>query len=126
MTDKKISIAGLSSAEAKRLQQQYGKNELKPQKKEHFLKKVLHIIFEPMFLLLIVAAVIYFILGEPRDGSIMLIFVIGIISIDAIQEWKTDKTLNALKDLSAPHATVIRGGKETVIASTDPAIAVTT
>ena len=49
----------------------------------------------------------------------MLIFVIGIISIDAIQEWKTDKTLNALKDLSAPHATVIRGGKETVIASTD-------
>lgn len=119
MTDKKISIAGLSSAEAKRLQQQYGKNELKPQKKEHFLKKVLHIIFEPMFLLLIVAAVIYFILGEPRDGSIMLIFVIGIISIDAIQEWKTDKTLNALKDLSAPHATVIRGGKETVIASTD-------
>ena len=52
-----------------------------------------------MFLLLIVAAVIYFILGEPRDGAIMLIFVIGIISIDVIQEWKTDKTLNALKDL---------------------------
>ncbi|MBP7175156.1 MAG: cation-translocating P-type ATPase [Thermoclostridium sp.] len=118
MTDNK-QVVGLTSAEAKRLQQQYGKNELTPQKKESFLKKVLHILCEPMFLLLIVAAIIYFILGEPRDGAIMLIFVIGIISIDVIQEWKTDKTLNALKDLSAPHVTVVRDGEETVIASAD-------
>jgi Ca2+-transporting ATPase len=110
---------GLSSEEAKRRQQKYGKNELTPKKKESFLKKVLHILCEPMFLLLIVAAVIYFILGEPRDGAIMLIFVVGIISIDVIQEWKTDKTLNALKDLSAPHVTVLRDGKEQQIASAD-------
>jgi Ca2+-transporting ATPase len=119
MTDNKQVMAGLTSAEAKRLQQQYGKNELTPQKKEGFLRKVFHILCEPMFLLLITAAIIYFILGEPGDGAIMLIFVIGIISIDVIQEWKTDKTLNALKDLSAPHITVVRDGKETVIASTD-------
>ena len=119
MTDYKQNMAGLSSVEVKKLQDKYGKNELTPQKKESFIKKVFHIICEPMFLLLIVAAVIYFILGEPRDGAIMLIFVIGIISIDVIQEWKTDKTLNALKDLSAPHVKVIRDGKETVIASAD-------
>lgn len=119
MTENEQNMVGFTSAEAKRLQQQYGKNELTPQKKESFFRKVLHIICEPMFLLLIVAAIIYFILGEPRDGAIMLIFVIGIISIDVIQEWKTDKTLNALKDLSAPHVTVIRDGKETVIASID-------
>ncbi|MFA9398694.1 MAG: cation-translocating P-type ATPase [Clostridiaceae bacterium] len=115
----KSSMAGLSSAKAKELQEQYGKNELVAQKKESFLKKVFHIFCEPMFLLLIVAAIIYFILGEPRDGAIMLIFVIGIISIDIIQEWKTDKTLNALKDLSAPHITVIRDGKELIIESVD-------
>lgn len=115
----KVNMAGITSAEAKKLQEQYGKNELTPQKKESFIKKVFHIICEPMFLLLIVAAIIYFILGEPRDGAIMLIFVIGIISIDVIQEWKTDKTLNALKDLTAPHVTVIRNGKETTIASAD-------
>ena len=119
MTDIKTNGVGLSSSEVKILQQQFGKNELTPQKKESFFRKVLHIICEPMFLLLIVAAIIYFILGEPRDGAIMLIFVIGIISIDVIQEWKTDKTLNALKDLSAPQVTVIRDGKETVIASTE-------
>ena len=102
MTEINSTAAGLSSAEAIRLQQQYGRNELIPQKKEGFINKVFHIICEPMFLLLIAAAVIYFILGEPRDGAIMLIFVLGIISIDVIQEWKTDKTLKALKDLSAP------------------------
>ncbi len=110
---------GLSSEEARLRQHQYGKNELIPQKKESFFKKVFHIICEPMFLLLIIAAVIYFILGEPRDGAIMLIFVIGIISIDVIQEWKTDKTLNALKDLSAPTIPVIRDGIEKLIASAD-------
>ena len=110
---------GLSSEEARLRQHQYGKNELIPKKKESFFKKVFHIICEPMFLLLIIAAVIYFILGEPRDGAIMLIFVMGIISIDVIQEWKTDKTLNALKDLSAPTIPVIRDGIEKLIASAD-------
>ena len=72
-------LNGLTAAEAKQRQQQYGKNELKPQKKESFFRKALHILCEPMFLLLIIAAVIYFILGEPRDGAIMLIFVVGMI-----------------------------------------------
>jgi len=113
------SPAGLTTKEALQRQEQFGKNELTPQKKESFFHKVLHIICEPMFLLLLVAAGIYFILGEPRDGAIMLVFVIGIISIDVIQEWKTDKTLNALKDLSAPHVKVIRDGQELTIASVD-------
>ena len=112
-------IQGLTSEQAQELQEQFGKNELTADKKQSFFSKAIHIICEPMFLLLIVAAVIYFILGEPRDGAIMLIFVIGIISIDIIQEWKTDKTLNALKDLSAPHVTVLRDGQEQLIASVD-------
>jgi len=110
---------GLTSAEAAALQLQYGKNELTSQKKEGFAKKALHIVCEPMFLLLIAAAIIYFALGEPLDGLIMLVFVIGIISIEVIQEWKTDKTLSALKDLSAPHIFVLRDGKEIEIASAD-------
>lgn len=119
MTQQKTVIQGLTSEQAKKLQEKYGKNELAPRKKETIFHKLLHVICEPMFLLLLVAAVIYFILGEPRDGAIMLIFVVGIISIDVIQEWKTDKTLSALKDLSAPHITVVRDGREQVIASDD-------
>lgn len=111
--------AGLTAEQAKKLQAKYGKNELTPRKKQNLLIKILHIVGEPMFLLLIAAATIYFILGEPRDGAIMLIFVIGVISIDVFQEWKTDRTLNALKDLSAPHVKVIRDGQEQTIASAD-------
>lgn len=110
---------GLTTKQVLELQKQYGKNELTSQKKENFFIKVLHILCEPMFLLLLIAATIYFILGEPRDGIIMLIFVIVIISIDVIQEWKTDKTLNALKSLSAPKIMVIRDDKEQEIDSSD-------
>ncbi len=114
-----LPLQGLTSEQAQKLQEQFGKNELTYEKKQSFFSKVIHIICQPMFLLLIVAAVIYFILGEPRDGSIMLVFVFGIISIDVIQEWKTDRTLNALKDLSAPQVTAIRDGKEQIISSVD-------
>ena len=51
MTNSKTDTAGLTAAEAKRLQEQYGKNELTPRKKECFFKKALHTICEPMFLL---------------------------------------------------------------------------
>lgn len=119
MTMPKTDPSGLTGEEAKRRQQCYGKNELTPQKKQGFFKKMLHIVSEPMFLLLIAAAVIYFLLGEMRDGAIMLVFVVGIITIDIVQEWKTDKTLNALKDLSAPHITVIRDGAHVDIPSVD-------
>ncbi|HMM06686.1 MAG TPA: cation-translocating P-type ATPase [Clostridiales bacterium] len=119
MTNEKSPTAGLTSAEVRARQEKYGKNQLTPKKKAGFFRKALHIIGEPMFLLLIAAAIIYFFLGEPRDGAIMLIFVVGIITIDVMQEWKTDRTLNALKDLSAPHITVIRGGKEQTVASVD-------
>jgi Ca2+-transporting ATPase len=110
---------GLTTSEAHDLQKVHGKNELVVEKKENIFFKILRVISEPMFLLLIFAAVIYFILGEPKDGAIMLVFVVGIISIQAIQEWKTDKTLNALKDLSAPRIKVLRDGSDIIINSSD-------
>ena len=112
-------LKGLTTEQAKERQTKFGKNELTPEKKKNILYEILKALSEPMFLLLLAAAVIYFILGEPRDGAIMLIFVIGIISIDVIQEWKTDKTLEALKDLSAPHIRVVRDGEEKTISSAD-------
>lgn len=115
----KNQLKGLTKDEARVLQEKFGKNRLVPEKKENFFLKIIQVLKEPMFLLLIAAAVIYFLLGEPRDGTIMLVFVVGIISIDVIQEWKTDKTLNALKNLSAPHITVIRDGEECTINSED-------
>ena len=89
--------AGLTSAQAAKLLEQYGKNELTSGKKGQFLRKALHILGEPMFLLLFFAAVVYFILGEPKDGAVMFIFITGVVGIDVMQEWKTDRTLAALQ-----------------------------
>jgi len=114
-----MDFVGLSSSEAKDLQEKYGRNELSQKKKETLFQKIISVICEPMFLLLLVASAIYFVLGETRDAIIMLIAVVGIITIEAIQEWKTDRTLNALKDLSAPHIKVIRDNTEMTILSVD-------
>lgn len=119
MSDDIKEYKGLTSEEVKNLQEKYGKNELVPEKKESIFLEILHVVTEPMFLLLIFAATVYFILGEPRDGAIMLVFVIGIISIEALQEWKTDKTLKALRDMSSPKIRVLRDGGEKTINSID-------
>lgn len=110
---------GLTLEEVKQRQAQFGKNELTPSKKDGFLKKAFHIISEPMFLLLIIAAVIYLILGELIDGIMMLVFISAIIVIEIVQEWRTDKTLERIKDLSAPKIKVIRDGTEQQIASSE-------
>lgn len=102
---------GLKNNEVKILQDKYGFNELAPKKKETLFHRIIGIFKEPMFLLLICTALIYFILGEPRDGIIMLVFVAFMSGINIIQEWKTDKTLQALKELSSPKVRVIRNEK---------------
>lgn len=113
----KIQWEGLTTEQVNQRKEQYGKNQLEQTKKEPFYLKVFNIILEPMFLLLVVAAMIYFFLGDPQDGLIMLSFVVVIIAIEVIQEWKTDQTLNALKDLSAPKINVIRDNQTIEILS---------
>ena len=108
---------GLSSEQARENFEKYGPNELSFSKKKNLFRQIFGILCEPMFLLLIAAAVIYFILGEARDGAVMLVFVLGVISIDVFQEIKTDKTLEALKELSAPQTEVCRNGVRMMIPS---------
>lgn len=102
---------GLTNDEVHKLQQELGKNELSVEKKETFLTKMLEIFKEPMFLLLFGTALIYFLLGEPKDGLIMIGFVLFMSGINIFQEYRTDKTLQALKELSAPKVRVIRNNQ---------------
>ncbi|NLK94832.1 MAG: cation-translocating P-type ATPase [Clostridiales bacterium] len=116
---KNQKIIGLTEEQVEKARDKYGKNQLTIEKDCSIFKKIVEVLKEPMFILLLITATIYFILGEPRDGIIMLIFVIFIIGIDVIQEWKTDKKLEALKDLSAPKIKVIRNDEEQIINSSD-------
>ncbi|MDU1006762.1 MAG: cation-translocating P-type ATPase [Clostridium butyricum] len=113
------NLGGLNSEEVEKLQKKYGMNELVIQEKPNMLKKFLGVFKEPMFLLLLIATTVYFLLGAPKDGAIMLVFVGFVASITFIQEWKTEKTMNALKDLTSPKVNTLRDGKNILIKSTE-------
>ena len=65
---------------------------------------------EPMFLMLLACAALYFALGDPVESVFMLSAVLFVIAMTAWQEWRTGKALQALRDLAAPHARVLRNG----------------
>ncbi|MGL5378327.1 cation-translocating P-type ATPase [Clostridium sp.] len=110
-------IKGLTSSEIIKLRDKYGVNELVKEEKPNPFKKFIGVFKEPMFLLLIVAATVYFILGEPKEGAMMLVFVCFVAFITFIQEWKTEKTMHALKDLTSPQVNVLRDGEIKIIKS---------
>jgi Ca2+-transporting ATPase len=77
---------------------------------------VLEIIREPMFLLLVVCGAIYFMLGDRQEASMLLGLVVIVAVITLYQEHKTERALEALRDLSSPRALVVRDGKRVRIA----------
>ena len=106
------TITGLSESEAAKRLREEGYNELPSQKKQNILVIFLHVILEPMLLLLLGAGLIYILLGEKQDAIMLLIFVFVVVGITFYQERKTERALEALKNLSSPRALVIRDGQQ--------------
>ncbi len=77
------------------------------------------VVKEPMFLLLVACGTLYLVLGDVQEGLMLLGFVFVIMGIEFYQEKKTEKALDALKDLASPRALVIREGLEKRIAGRD-------
>jgi P-type Ca2+ transporter type 2C len=102
------NITELSEEEAAGLLIKEGYNELPSQKKQSLLSILLNVLKEPMLLLLLGAGLIYLFLGEVKDSLILLIFVFVVVGITFNQERKTERALDALKNLSSPRALVIR------------------
>ena len=115
--DKLKEFKGLTNNEVVISREKNGSNIQQQRKKESLIKKILNIFKEPMFLLLIIAASVYFIVGEYGDGITMLIFVLAVCTIEFIQEAKTDKALEELNKLSSLNVKVIRNGKKEIINS---------
>ena len=74
------------------------------------------VLHEPMFLLLIAAGGIYLLLGDVEDALMLLFFVLLIIVLTVFQEHKSERVLEALRDLSSPRALVLRDGRQQRIA----------
>jgi Ca2+-transporting ATPase len=110
------ALSGLSREEAEKRLQKEGYNELPSEKPRSTLAIVLTVIREPMFLLLLGGGGIYLLVGDSEEGLILLSFVFVIMGITFYQQRRTERTLEALRDLSSPRALVIRDGAEQRIA----------
>lgn len=110
------SITGLSEAEAAVRLARDGFNEVPSAKKQGFFSITFNVLREPMLLLLITAGAIYMTLGDIQEALILLSFVFVIIGITLYQERKSERALEALRDLSSPRALVIRDGRTRRIA----------
>jgi P-type Ca2+ transporter type 2C len=106
------SLQGLSAAEASKRLKEEGYNELPSAKKRSIFAIAFEVVREPMFLLLIACGLIYLFLGDLEEALILLLFVFVIIGITFYQERKTERTLEALRDLSSPRALVVRDRQE--------------
>ncbi len=107
---------GLTSNEAKERLRVEGHNSLPSSKPKNLYSIALGVIKEPMFILLVVCGTLYVVMGDMREGLMLLGFVFVIMGIEFFQEKKTEKALDALKDMASPRALVIRDGVETRIA----------
>ncbi len=110
------TLTGLSEQEAAQKLKEEGYNELPTAKPRTALSIGLSVVREPMFLLLIASGTIYLLLGDVQEALILLSFVFLIMGITFYQERKTERALEALRDLSSPRALVIRGGQQKRIA----------
>jgi len=104
------SYQGLTNEEVKTRQSIDGFNELPSSKKRGALQIAMGILKEPMFMLLVACGSLYLFLGDVQEGIMLLSFVLVIMGIEYFQERKTEKALDALKDLASPRALVIREG----------------
>lgn len=107
---------GLSHSEAQEALNKYGRNLLPANQPKTMFTIIFGIVSEPMFLMLLIAGGIYLALGDPAEAIFLLTFVFIVIGITLIQERRTQRALESLRELSAPRALVIRDGVEVRIA----------
>ncbi len=118
-TDTGADLQGLTQAEAQARLATEGFNELPRTKRRSPLRIILDVLREPMLALLLAGGVVYLLLGSREEALILLAFACLSVGITVVQEARTERVLEALRDLTSPRALVIRGGERQRIAGRD-------
>lgn len=108
---------GLSDEEVAEARRQHGANQWTAKEQNGFWRALREIVLEPMFLLLLAAAVIYFVSGDWGDGLFMAVAIVLVTAISLYQDTRTRKALDALKALTEPRCRLIRNGVLTELPS---------
>ena len=103
---------GLNEKEVTKRIEKYGYNEIEAKKPKTILEMVIDGLKDKMILILLLASILSFILGEVAEGVVILIIIFINTLISIIQEKKAMNAIIALRNMNAPHTTVIRDGKK--------------
>ncbi|WLI91617.1 cation-translocating P-type ATPase [Massilia sp. R2A-15] len=112
MPDPALQDDGLSEDEARRRLLADGANELPRSRPRSVLRLLRDIVAEPMFLLLVACGAVYLVLGDRGEALMLLGFVFIVMAITFFQQRRTERSLEALRDLSSPRALVLRDGQQ--------------
>ena len=113
-----VTANGLSSAEAKKRQEQYGPNKLKDAEKKTLLRRFLDQLKDPMLIILLIAAAVSaltgMLSGEPEWAEVIIILVVVLLNaiLGVVQESKAEAAIEALQTMTAATCKVIRDGKQ--------------
>jgi len=110
---------GLSEGEVRQQLLTDGPNELPISRPRSMLRLVREVAFEPMFLLLVACGALYMALGDVQEALMLLGFVFVVMGISFVQQRRSERSLDALRDLSSPQARVRRAGNERSVAARD-------
>ncbi len=103
-------LTGLSAAEARDRLARDGFNELPARERRSMAAIAFGVMREPMFALLIAAAVLYAAIGDRGEAALLLAFATISVSIAVVQQGRSERALDALRELTSPRALVIRDG----------------
>ena len=109
-------FAGLSTVEAAVRLKSHGYNELPAAERRGVLRIAFEVVRQPMFALLIAGGVVYLILGDLMEAVLLLVFASLSVVITIVQESRSERVLEALRNLASPRALVIRDGSRVQIA----------
>jgi Ca2+-transporting ATPase len=115
--DNENALMGLTDEEVIISRENFGTNSLALQEDRVLLNVLKEVVLEPMFMLLLAAGIIYFAVGQFKEGIIMLVAIFIVAGISIFQEFRSKHAVLALKKLSAPSAKVKRNGLSILIAT---------
>ena len=106
------SIDGLTEEEASIRLEKYGLNEIERTKQKTILEMIIEQLKDKMILILLLASILSFLLGEYAEGVVILIIIFINALISIIQEKKALDAIETLRSMNAHYTTVIRSGKK--------------
>lgn len=106
---------GLTTDQVTQKLEEYGHNELKDAESNSWLKILLTQFKDVMIVILILAAVVSFVVGEHTDAYVILAIIIGNAIIGFVQEYNAEQSVKKLKQMAAQHAMVVRNGQNSKI-----------